>query len=362
MYSGSIELFIARKLIQTPCGQLTVLSLCYADPDKANIFWWSFLHLKTATICILGDEGKRIRTDTKRHGAWSVPEQFSQLEALMGLRHPKHEAHSQASRVGQRKHKLRSLPVVDVVGEVDLLNALSSGDPKRAELVQWVDECLGSGRDENGWERPARRRICTDGKEAWRGWLQAHAHITLGLDKNGQPTLSFDWLGEDSDISHGGGEAGNPALFMGFFLSDLRTLLAKCRKCGCYFILRQANRIKPYKKGTFCEGHQKTLHNINKALSAKQVRDQAKDVLFDLAANQFRKEVTADSKWFEDSQLRDRIVAFLNESIDNDNDLRAIYRNGGRDGVTIKWLGYATNRNGIRTAIMSLPANSRKAA
>jgi hypothetical protein len=292
-----------------------------------------------------------MQTDAKNDGAWEA-DGLSRLALLVSLGKRKHQP---ADRSGQRKHKLKSIRVVDEIGEVDLLEALNSGDPERSELVQWVDECLESGRDENGVERPARRRIRTDGPAAWRGWLKAKRALFLGLDGNGQPTLTLEFLSD----RNGGITMMNPALFMGFFLSDLRTLVAKCKECGRYFLLRQTNRIKPYKEGTFCEEHQSARRKDLKARSAKQVRDDAKNTLFTLVATKFSAEIKADSKWFENTRLRDRIVGFLNQAIDDDDELRAIYRSGGRDGITIKWLGYMKNRAGITAATKSLKSKSR---
>ena len=56
------------------------------------------------------------------------------------------------------------------------------------------------------------------------------------------------------------------------------------------------------------------------------------------------------------------MVDYLNQAIDGNDELRAIYRSGGRDGITIKWIAYANNRAGIADAIRLLKTKSRKAA
>jgi hypothetical protein len=245
----------------------------------------------------------------------------------------------------QPKHRLSKIEIADQIGEMDLLDSLNSGKPERSELVRWVDECLATGRDEAGAERPALRRMPSIGT-AWHGVVGASNKLLLGMGEDGRPLLTIDVLNKEPWFHR-----SNTTLLVGFWLTRLFTTVAKCIECGRYFILRQSNRNKPYKDGTFCEAHQRARHKGQKARSIEQAREDAKATLFRLVATKFGKEIASNLRWFENARLRGRIVDFLNEAIDKDDELRAIYRSGVRDGITIKWLGYAKNRTGIVAAL-----------
>lgn len=296
--------------------------------------------MSTKIMVALG--GKWMQSSAKETG--QTVGNLDQLMLLAGLGKPVTKKTPIRVADPQPRHQLGHLRVVDQIGELTLLDALNSGDPDHAELVQWVDECLATGRDARGAERPALRKIPSKG-DAWKGWMSADKDIMLGLEE-GRPVLIVDLLGRHLGTGIGE-EESNSRLFLGFVLSKLFTLLAKCKVCGRYFILRQPNRTKPYLDGTFCADHQQERHKGQKARSTAQAREEAKVTLYELIASAFKKAINKDPEWFADPSLKERIVTHVNDAISKSDELRAIYR----AGITAKWLAYAENRRGINAAV-----------
>ena len=134
-------------------------------------------------------------------------------------------------------------------------------------------------------------------------------------------------------------------------LSGWHHKLAKCRRPGCgqYFWLKHWNRT--YKRGIYCPGCTRTRSGVSALISTEKLRIAAVKELYGLVAQRFAKQIESNLDWYSERKLKAAITEYLNGKITSSEQLDAVYRNGGRQGITPKWLGWSKNRVGIKDAI-----------
>ena len=134
-------------------------------------------------------------------------------------------------------------------------------------------------------------------------------------------------------------------------LSGWQRNLARCRRAGChrYFWLKHPNRT--YKRGTCCPSCSGARSREAAVLSTARTRTIAEEALYRLVAQRFSKQIARGPNWFVQPRLKAAITEYLNEEIARTDHLSAVYRSGGRVGITSKWLGWARNRLGIERAV-----------
>jgi hypothetical protein len=78
-------------------------------------------------------------------------------------------------------------------------------------------------------------------------------------------------------------------------------------------------------------------------------------MLWQLAAKRFGHLIRRGEAWYADAKLKASVSAYLNEEIENSDDLRRVYRNG----VTGKWLALKANWEGIQALLAATPSSQR---
>jgi hypothetical protein len=126
-----------------------------------------------------------------------------------------------------------------------------------------------------------------------------------------------------------------------FFLSDWRHKLAKCRRCGVYFLLKHWNRT--YKRGIACSVCARTRSAMTSTANA---RAEALAELYRLAAQRFGRRIAKRPGWSRDAQFKAEIVDYLNARGGSAR-LKSVYPGG----ITPKWVAWAKNRRGIEKAM-----------
>lgn len=221
--------------------------------------------------------------------------------------------------------------------------------PTTQEILRgWVDEWLDSGRDKDGQEDPRERSFdkARDSAQA------AHEYSKLGklhlIPYKDRLVLSPDEYDPKRRIVRSliGIPPENYAKekLTLFLLSELRNKLAKCHKCGQYFVLRHWNRL--YKRGTLCDSCKRSRSEESAIKATAEVRDHAKAQLYDFAAKKFAKQIDSTPDWHRQKTLKNAIAKFLSAKIERSESLRAVYKSG----VTGKWVSRSENWNAIDTA------------
>jgi hypothetical protein len=211
-----------------------------------------------------------------------------------------------------------------------------------AQLRMYVNEWLDTGL-KGGIEDPRARDLRKAPNACWA--IRSFANkqkLRLEPAPDGL-YLHFPSEREARGIAGLGDSALDQAnrLFSLFFLSDWRARLAKCRRCGDYFQLKQSNRS--YKRGIACTRCARVRSAV---LSTSNTRKWAETELFRLVAKRFGRRIARYPDWHRDTKFRARIIAFLIERIRGDNRLAFVYPRG----ITGKWLSWSKNRAGIEKA------------
>jgi hypothetical protein len=272
-----------------------------------------------------GDAGKKIRLDSLR------PYQTLNIDKFLSLLNKRAAAN-------KRSGVYTPLPSVSEI------------------LRGWVDEWLDSGRDKTGAESPMwrsfkRAQKCGHAaveylRRARVGFLPDEGGLLLSFLEYKEPSTEplrplIDTRNEDY--------AREQLVF--FLLSQVRFMLAKCRKkdCGTYFLLRHWNR--QYKGGTLCNSCKRSRSQDSAVKATAEVRKNAASQLHQLAAKRFSKRILSIPDWHKQPELKGAIAEYLNRQIERSESLRAVYLNGKREGVTGKWVARSENWNGIETAL-----------
>ncbi len=138
-------------------------------------------------------------------------------------------------------------------------------------------------------------------------------------------------------------------MFVAMLLSDWRLTIAQCCQCQIYFLLKHWNRT--YRTGTRCPGCIKKRRQVSAGTITVQVRRQAEQQLYQLAARRFAKRILKTPAWQKQAIFKADIAEYLNLQIQKRRELQTIYYAGGRNGITGKWLAHSKNWNGIEQAI-----------
>jgi hypothetical protein len=293
--------------------------------------------------------------------------------------------HSKVPVIKRPTHPLRSLRLEQSLKEDEILGLLN-GPQQPAELLKfglllsptapillrrWVDEWLDSGRDATGTDRPNKRALFGGAAQALLQYSKTG--LSFVIDSKGQaalrlaePTMPTDKtpLDKPTFSALALSDPNVPLIphweiarrfFVFAYLSPLGSHLAKCRADGCgrYFTLKQTSR--PYPGGTLCEAHSQIRRSDKMKTSMKREREKAKLMLWQLAAKRFGHLIRRGEAWYADAKLKASVSAYLNEEIENSDDLRRVYRNG----VTGKWLALKANWEGIQALLAATPSSQR---
>jgi hypothetical protein len=212
-----------------------------------------------------------------------------------------------------------------------------------AQLRMYVDEWLDTGV-KNGVEDP-RTRDLTQAPHACWAVRSFSSKRTFYLEP-GPDGLYLQFPNESGErvIASPNEQPIDQAnrLFSLFLMCDWRLKLAKCRRCGDYFELKQCNRS--YKRGIACPGCARVRSAV---LSTSKARKNAETALYCLVARRFGRRIGRTPNWYRDPRLRAEIIEFVNERIRNSNSLVSVYRKR----LTGKWLSWFKNRDGIEKAL-----------
>ncbi len=230
-----------------------------------------------------------------------------------------------------------------------------------AQLKLYVDEWLDTGVGKDGVEDP-RNRDLTKAPNAHRAIKRFSRKRTaeLTVTSDGlfvrflsRPPVTTGDLMQRVGLPKQTAEDAD-RLFALFCLSDWHGKLAKCRRADCcrYFELRRWNRV--YKRGTLCPECTRARSLESAGRHTSHVRKVAESELYRLVAKQFSKRITKDPKWHESQSLKAVIIQYLSRNIEDNGSLGAVYRSGGRQGISLKWLGWAKHQGGIESAVKEL--------
>lgn len=213
------------------------------------------------------------------------------------------------------------------------------------QLRLYVDEWLATGRTKEGVEDPRERDLTKAPIACWaiRNFAMKERFELEPVRHGLRLRLPGSWPSDPLQSAN--------RLFALLFLCDWRLKIAKCRRdgCGCYFELNHWNRV--YKRGTFCPECVRARSLDSAIVHTAKARREAELELYRLAAQRFSKRIAKNPNWHGDRKLKETIAGFLNAQIEHRQDLRAVYRSGGRQGVSLKWLGWAKHRSGIENAV-----------
>ena len=242
---------------------------------------------------------------------------------------------------------------VDVRSFLRLLNArtpreLASAIPKNSGHLsdrqtaihvfrECVDEWLNSGFH-GGVDDPPRRSMDTSNSELA---LQVFLFCTRGkllLLPNSQRSGLTLHIDEDETAEWMTNIVLVRRYLTVMMLSDLSLKLAKCRipECGKYFLLKKPSRR--YKRGTRCEkcsGEYRTA--AAKKLTVDD-REKAKKKLCGLLIPAFSREIKKHPEWHHDHDFKDSIARYLSHQIKRDPELKRIYFQRPRNGITRSWV------------------------
>lgn len=210
-----------------------------------------------------------------------------------------------------------------------------------AQLRLYVDQWLDTGV-KDGVEDPRTRDLtkAPDACYAVRAFTSKRS-FSLHPASDGL-YLEFPSERESRGIAIDSGLDQANRLFSLFLMCDWRLKLAKCKRCGVYFELKQCNR--EYPRGAACPGCARVRSAV---LSTFEARKQAESELYHLIARRFGKHIAEQPNWHRDVKLRTKIVDSLNRRIAKRNKLASVYERG----LTDKWLSWAKNRDGIEEAV-----------
>lgn len=233
----------------------------------------------------------------------------------------------------------------------------------RVELSKLFDQWIDSGRGPDGFESPGSRFL----NRAPEGYSEALFDVmsrwlarnppTTGFLSTGLPvtyweapplpTDSLALLALIRGIKTPLIEAARShAIFwlreiLGML--DWRARIARCSRCGVYYRLSHPKRT--YKGGTRCAKCQR-IHSLESAKRATyNDRRYAERCLWSLAGKRFARRIARTPEWQKDRKLKESIVAFLQERIDQTPKLKTQYPLG----ITLKWLGWTKNQTPIET-------------
>jgi len=229
------------------------------------------------------------------------------------------------------------------------------------QLRRHIDEWIDTGVEKDGVEDPRTRNLtgAPNARSAIRRFNRARP-VELTVTADG---LSVSFLQTSQLPTNAGGlmqrvglpeqtaqDAADRFLAL-FFLSPEHEKLAKCRRveCGRYFELRRWNQI--YKRGTFCPECTRARSLESAALHTSHARKVAERELYRLVAKRFSTRIAEDPKWQEKQSLKAAIIQYLLGRIESNEALKAVYRRGGRQGIGLKWLGWAKHQRGIESAV-----------
>jgi hypothetical protein len=130
-----------------------------------------------------------------------------------------------------------------------------------------------------------------------------------------------------------------------FFLSNWRHKLAKCRRCGVYFLLKHWNRT--YKRGIACSACPRTRRAMT---STAKAREEAQAELYRLAAQRFGRRIAKRPGWSRDAHFKAEIAEYLSACAESRARLKSVYP----CGITAKWIAWAKNQRGIARAMKGM--------
>jgi hypothetical protein len=237
-------------------------------------------------------------------------------------------------------------------------------------LRGYVELWLATGRSRDGIETPTRRRPTHGIHHIVEHFHRTHHVIPVPLADGYTvltvPPVDRDILGDERTVDyvpesdHGQtlapltvrrrGKPGNQfsvaedaaqRMFVGMLMSEWRLRIARCWKCGVYFLLSHPKRTYP--NGTHCSPcrRKRSLESAEKA--TYKARKEAERRLWVLAAKRFKTQLLKTANWHREPKFKAKIVEFLQRRIERSDSLKRAYPSG----ITGKWLSWSKNRNGI---------------
>jgi hypothetical protein len=208
-------------------------------------------------------------------------------------------------------------------------------------VSDYVDEWIDSGRRRDGSEAPTERNVSTvtnlriavevysvTGRIvcAFPNDKVPVAELS-GWFRAGEDPVSDTVLLRDDPADHAEEEAVRIVTML-LLSQDWRLRLAKCRKCGRYFLLPQ-RRKEVYENGCFCS----TAHNraVTATKRMRERRSRCYEKQIEHAAVELLRQWNDTTSWYEDVILKRNLVIAVNQGLASNSDRV-------RDEITINWV------------------------
>jgi hypothetical protein len=214
----------------------------------------------------------------------------------------------------------------------------------RGNLRLQVDKWIDTGRDADGMETPATRRVDVPPEDlivgepalehtllhAFRLW-ESDLYGSMYLGQHGGLELDFApyTLLAVAAPERGLFEVAKKEaarFFVWFFASDWRHNIVKCRKCGLYYVIKNPERL--YKRGTYCRNHSAT--KSAEVITARK-RTEKHKLLLRLAAHAYQYLKARGVQ--DDHFLKEAIVDRVNKGMPAD-----MKSTSPKSPISIKWL------------------------